>query len=582
MPESFGVNENSSNIMRSGYGVSRQSMAKGELLELPFENGTSSNDSYIVKVTGRVSGEDKSSYQAESVLQTYNYYSGKLFVDRYDGVYGFKNEATAEAKLSIQAVNPSNKIKFKKINSNGDALKGATFSLQKKNADGNWDAEVQPKTTGDDGLLEYEKLPQGEFRLIETSAPDGFVIPDGPLAEFKVDESGKIFRKEYYKDKKGQTQEKYVEEPGVVPIELVNEKEHEIVFKKVDANDKKVLEGAEFQVLYKQEKDADYQKDSIKLYKNNDGTIYAFKADEVPSGYTEVEGNKLTSGKDGIVKFKVKSNGYYALKETKAPDGYLTPKGYVKEFVVKDGKVQEEKYLTEMLVSKTKSWFYANGMRDVYNTDITMNINPDHEKITYEQGKSKITLSGLPLNSEYYENNISSKSGITINAKLVNKDNQNSSTKSYTVPLSQYGTDNKGNITIDLYGLVKELEKKTGESFESENTIELSMSSTLALSTALDINSKIEIGDKIKEDRKFHIGTKGDEKVDHSYKFSTSEEISKDSTNAYIPIEIENKKLSLPMTSGLRAWIGFTIIGLILMLLAAYYYNKKKNKGLDL
>ncbi|MFR1137737.1 MAG: SpaA isopeptide-forming pilin-related protein, partial [Anaerococcus vaginalis] len=46
MPESFGVNENSSNIMRSGYGVSRQSMAKGELLELPFKNGTSSNDSY--------------------------------------------------------------------------------------------------------------------------------------------------------------------------------------------------------------------------------------------------------------------------------------------------------------------------------------------------------------------------------------------------------------------------------------------------------------------------------------------------------------------------------------------------------
>ncbi|MFR7765195.1 MAG: SpaA isopeptide-forming pilin-related protein, partial [Anaerococcus obesiensis] len=107
MPESFGVNENSSNIMKSGYGVSRQSMAKGELLELPFENGTSSRDSYIVKVTGRVSGKDKSSYQAESVLQTYNAYSGKLFVDRYDGVYGFKNEATGNAKLSIQAVNPS-------------------------------------------------------------------------------------------------------------------------------------------------------------------------------------------------------------------------------------------------------------------------------------------------------------------------------------------------------------------------------------------------------------------------------------------------------------------------------------------
>ncbi|EEB35943.1 LPXTG-motif cell wall anchor domain protein [Anaerococcus hydrogenalis DSM 7454] len=586
MPESFGVNENSSNIKRSGYGVSRQSMDKGELLELPFENGMSPRDSYIVKVTGRVSGKDKSSYQAESVLQTYNYYSGKLFVDRYDGVYGFKNEATADAKLSIKAVNPSNKIIFKKINSNSEALQGATFQLFKKDNKGNWNSHGQPITTKEDGLIEYSKLPKGEYQLKETTAPAGYVAPEGPLAEFKVDDNGKIFRKEYYKDKQGQIQEKYVEEPGVVPIELVNEKEHEIVFKKVDAADKSVLEGAEFQVLYKQDKDAEYPKDSIKLYKNSDGVIYAFKADEVPSGYTEVEGNKLTSGKDGIVKFKVKSNGYYALKETKAPSGYIKPRDYVKEFVVKDGKVQEEKYLTEMQVSKKKSRFYANGMHEVYNTDIIMNINPDHEKITYEQGKSKITLSGLPLNSEYYENNISSKTGITINAKLVNKDKQNSSTKTYTVPLSQYDTDSKGNITIYLYELVKELENKTGDTITSENTIELSMSSTLTLSTVLDINSKIEIGDgddKISEDRTFHIGTKGDDYVDHSYKFTTSEEISKDKgTNAYTPIQIENKKLSLPMTSGLRAWIGFTIIGLILMLLAAYYYNKKKNKVLDI
>ena len=237
-----------------------------------------------------------------------------------------------------------------------------------------------------------------------------------------------------------------------------------------------------------------------------------------------------------------------------------------------------------MDVNKTKSRFYANGMHDVYNTDMTMRFNPDHEKITYEQGKSKITLSGLPLNNEYYENNISTRAGITINARLVNSSGR-SSDKSYTVPLNNYGTDSKGNITINLYELVKELENKTGDTITSDKTIELSMSSTLALSTVLEINSKIEIGegkDKKTEERTFNIGTEGDKYVDHSYKFSTSEEISKDSTNAYSPINIENKKLSLPFTHGLRAWIGFTIIGLILMLLAAYYYNKKKNKGLDL
>ena len=578
MPESFGVNENSSNIMKSGYGVSRQSMAKGELLELPFENGTSSRDSYIVKVTGRVSGKDKSSYQAESVLQTYNAYSGKLFVDRYDGVYGFKNEATGNAKLSIQAVNPSNIIKFKKINNSNEALKGAIFQLYKNNDEGKPDAYGQPITTGEDGLIEYSKLPKGEYQLKETTAPEGYVKPEGPLAEFKVDESGNIFRKEYYKDKNGQTQEKYVEEPGVVPIDLVNEKEHEIVFKKVDAADKSVLEGAEFEVLYKQDKDAQYKNDSIKLYKNNDGTIYAFKADEAPpTGYTKLD--KLTSGKDGLVKFKVKSNGYYALKETKAPDGYLTPKGYVKEFVVKDGKVQEEKYLTSMDVKKTTGFSMANDVfQKSYATNMTLRFNPNHEDITYVKDKSTIKLSDLPLKAEIWDNNFNAKKPLSITAYLVDGDKEFAK-KTITLDLTKdYNTNLKASKTIDLYSLVKELENQTTDGdIKSNKTLVLSMSSSLYLKSELDIKYNIVIGDKIKEDRTFHIGTKGNEYVDHSYKFTNMEEI--DSTK---PIEIENRKLSLPFTRGIRAWIGFTIIGLVLMILAAYYYNKKKNKALEI
>lgn len=579
MPESFGVDENSTNIKRSGYGVSRQSMAKGELLGLPFENGTSSRDSYIVKVTGRVSGKDKSSYQAESVLQRYVYYEDKLFVDRFDGVYGFKNEATGNAKLSIQAVNPSNIIKFKKINNSNEALKGAIFQLYKNNDEGKPDAYGQPITTGEDGLIEYSKLPKGEYQLKETTAPEGYVKPEGPLAEFKVDESGNIFRKEYYKDKNGQTQEKYVEEPGVVPIELVNEKEHEIVFKKVDANDKaKVLEGAEFEVLYKQDKDAQYKNDSIKLYKNNAGTIYAFKADEAPpTGYTKLD--KLTSGKDGLVKFKVKSNGYYALKETKAPDGYLTPKGYVKEFVVKDGKIQTEQYKTEMDVNKTPGFSMANDVfQKSYATNMTLRFNPNHEDITYVKDKSTIKLSDLPLKAEIWDNKFNAKKPLSITAYLVDGDKE-SAKKTITLDLTKdYNTNLKASKTIDLYSLVKELENQTTDGdIKSNKTLVLSMSSSLYLKSELDIKSNIVIGDKINEERTFHIGTKGDEYVDHSYKFTNMKEI--DSTK---PIEIVNRKLSLPFTRGIRAWIGFTIIGLILMILAAYYYNKKKNKALEI
>lgn len=580
MPDSFGVNEDK--LLAPVRVGSRSYLGAGQEVSIDFNNGLNSNSSYILKVTGKVSGKDKSSYVGHGMLQFID--NPGRYVTRWDGHYAFNNDATARANLEIQAVNPENIIKFKKVDQDGKALKGATFQLQYKNNEGQWVVDAsKDKTTGDDGVFEYTKLKPGSYRVMEITAPTGYKKAEDPVAVFDVDEHGRIIRKQKTHNPVSGTAEdasNNEEEDGTKPIEIVNKKEQKISFVKVDANNKETkLSGAEFKVFYKKEKTGEYSDTELKLYQNASGDKLVLNKDETaPTGYYEVD--KFTTGKDGKIEFTFHENGYYALKETKAPSGYLTPRDYVKEFVVKDGKVQTEKYLTEMKVFKTKSWFYANGMHEVYNTDIRMNINPDHEKITYEQGKSKITLSGLPLNSEYYENNISSKTGININAKLVNKNNQNSSTKTYTVPLSQYGTDSKGNITIDLYGLVKELEKKTGDSFESENTIELSMSSTLALSTVLGINSNIEIGDgedKINEDRTFHIGTKGDEKVDHSYKFTTSEEISKDKDTNYNPIQVENHKATFPHTGALGIF-GFLIAGAIIMTTSYYKYRKKKRE----
>ncbi|MDU5913865.1 MAG: SpaA isopeptide-forming pilin-related protein [Anaerococcus vaginalis] len=589
MPLSFGVNEDDSGLPAPVPIRSRSILYAGEEESIGFTNGLNSNSTYLFKVTGKVAGKDKSSYVAHGMLQMIDY--PDRYVTRWDKQYFFKNEAAAKADLNIQAVNPENIIKFKKVDQDGNPLADAEFQLQYKEG-GNWVVDKSKnKTTGEDGVFEYTKLKPGSYKVMEISAPKGYKKAEDPVAVFDVDENGRIIRKDKVNKPVGGTAENTSnneEEHGITPIEIVNKKEHKITFVKVDAKDNKTkLAGAEFEVWYKKDKSEEkYSNAALKLYeKTSDGKterLVLKDGETAPDGYTAVD--KFTTGDDGKIEFNFYENGYYALKETKAPKGYIAPKDFVKEFVVKDGKVQTEKYKTSMDVNKTKSRFYANGMHDVYNTDMTMRFNPDHEKITYEQGKSKITLSGLPLNNEYYENNISTRAGITINARLVNSSGR-SSDKSYTVPLNNYGTDSKGNITINLYELVKELENKTGDTITSDKTIELSMSSTLALSTVLEINSKIEIGegkDKKTEERTFNIGTEGDKYVDHSYKFSTSEEISKDSTNAYSPINIENKKLSLPFTHGLRAWIGFTIIGLILMLLAAYYYNKKKNKGLDL
>ena len=123
------------------------------------------------------------------------------------------------------------------------------------------------------------------------------------------------------------------------------------------------------------------------------------------------------------------------------------------------------------------------------------------------------------------------------------------------------------------------MEKQNADGdIKSNKTLVLSMSTSLYPKTELDIKSNIVIGDKINEERTFHIGTEGDKYVDHSYKFTTSEEIPKDSkTNAYTPIDIENKKGVYPLT-GAMGIIGFLVVGGIMMATAYYKYRRKRRE----
>ena len=582
MPDSFGVNEDSPNLPYPVRKISRSYLYSGQKVSISFDYGLDNNSSYIFKVTGKVSGKDKSYYVGHGELQMIDY-PGR-YVTRWDGHYAFENEATARANLGIQAVNPENIIKFKKVDQDGNPLAGAKFQLQYKQGD-NWVADAsRDKETGKDGVFEYTKLKPGSYRVMEITAPDGYKKAEDSVAEFDVDENGRIIRKDKANKPADGAQtgttdpvaSNNEEEHGINPIEIVNKKEQKISFVKVDADNKDTkLVGAEFKVFYKKEKTGEYSDTALKLYEKTSGgkkeRLVLKDGEKAPEGYTEVK--NFITGEDGKIEFTFHENGYYALKETNAPSGYITPRDYVKEFVVKDGKVQADRYKTEMDVSKTNSADYTNNqINDVYSTDITLTINSDHEKITYKKDNSKITLSGLPLNSEYYDNNISPKSGITIEARLVNSSGK-SRAETYTLDLNKNYTNDKGTIEIDLYELVSKIEGKTDDSFESKNTIELKMSSTLALSTELEIKSNLVIGegeDAISEERTFNIGTKGDEKVGHSYTFTNLGE-------PKLPIPIENKKSTYPLTGGNGVFTGFAIIGTAVMLLALAYFGIYQN-----
>lgn len=88
---------------------------------------------------------------------------------------------------------------FRKIDEKGNPLAGATFRLytceQEHNHSENAGTEgscwkeisgLSPKTSGEDGIVDFGILPNGTYQLKETEAPDGYVLPAGQW-RFTVD-----------------------------------------------------------------------------------------------------------------------------------------------------------------------------------------------------------------------------------------------------------------------------------------------------------------------------------------------------------------------------------------------------------
>lgn len=60
-----------------------------------------------------------------------------------------------------------------KLNENNEALKGAGFTLYKKDKDGNWNT-VKAISAGEATRFEFKGLDAGNYKLEETTTPDGY------------------------------------------------------------------------------------------------------------------------------------------------------------------------------------------------------------------------------------------------------------------------------------------------------------------------------------------------------------------------------------------------------------------------
>lgn len=593
MPESFAVNEADSNLVRSG-GTSPENVSANSTKTYNLGKIDSSGyGSMIIKVTGRMKdvGTEKQvlSYKGVSGLYSKYYYyydydgyyigehvANSPTVDRWDAIYAFDNTNTASAELTIQALNPSNKIQFKKVDPYGNVIKpeldengqpvkdnkgnvkdATYFSLFKnggtaENPNETWNPIGNPKHVDKDGLVSYDKLAEGYYKLVETTSPKGYIKPTDAVSYFKVDESGKIYKKVTIKTTGSSvTTDIFEEVDGTIPIEIVNNKP--IEFEKVDGVDNaKKLKGAIFEVQYKDKEDGKYE---TIIVKKTEGTTVK----EVPM--------TVTSDENGKFKLEVTKDGYYALEETKAPEGYGKFPGYIKEFKLEKGKLQVlEKDPFKASLTRGDKGMMTSQILEVNEKDRTFKarliINPEHKNFTYDNDSTELLIS--EQNWKIYPTD--SFGGVISYAQLEKGKNLDS------LKSEDFNT--------------RSIDGSTGSIFKyylhnlPENNATGSVTTTNAL--VIEFNGKFSDNVNLSEDLSFKIKDSSKEYDSLTYSFDMTKLASGKPTyiEAKTPIVVENKKGEYPWTGGMGTLI-FTVSGLILMSAAAYVYSRKRRASYD-
>ncbi|OXZ26166.1 SpaA isopeptide-forming pilin-related protein [Finegoldia magna] len=580
MPESFAVNENSPNLRRVGGMPPTDIMANKSTEEQPIGK----LDPYgpmIIKVTGTMNTENLLSYNGISDIYNYNtfysYQYGRYITEKYPGVsrtdwiFEFKSTNTASAKLTIQAVNPSNRIQFKKVDPYGQVIKDdkgnllkASFSLFKNGGTAEkpnetWKAKGNAKAIDKNGIVSYEKLEEGYYKLVESTAPKGYIKPTDAVAYFKVDSSGKIYHKVTVPKADGSgTEEIFQPVEGTVPINIVNNKP--IEFEKIDGDDNtKKLKGAEFKVLYKESKDGKY-------------TEY-----KVANAQGKMETMTVTSGEKGKFSLNLTKDGYYALEETKAPDGYGKFPGYIKEFKLENGKIQVlEKDPIKGSFTKGEKGMLTSEILEVDKDKGTFKqrlvINPNHSKWTFNEYDSHLRLFVEGWNVQETNTSKLIKVAVLDNRKdisdLEDKDFKTVSPTNYNVT----STTNPPKYSIEeMYGNGNWTRDQEGRS-------NLSTDKTLV----------VEFTGKLKENVQGPVNPKADVYINAFGRMVDEVTNRLDLTNlssfegSYIdsktPIQVENRKGQYPHT-GAMGIIGFLVAGVVMMATAYYKYRRKRRES---
>lgn len=367
LPWSYGVDFSKLNQLQDNYKYNQNT---GRYNIYLGNNG--SNNAYVIKVEGKL---DPSVLKTGTEFTTHSIYQRSYYEQYYDNwgylnngyisysdnwstwIKFYKPDIGDSDELVYNILNIKNKIKFYKIekvdevipqtikpSSNGYSsldqvsgvdninvnpmsadrpnkyLKDAVFQLKVKDGD-TWNDYGDTVTSDELGEFGWEGLPEGEYQVWETKAPEGYVLPDKAVSSFKVDDTGNIVeilnntqiipnerdKMKFYIDKIWKDEE---------------DKEHRIEFGTLEF-ELKAPEGTTFpDNVNADAENAEVSDRKYKITKVSDDKTTITLSMDLKTAY---EGISSEEDVNKAIKINVPSDwpsGVYTLKETKAPAGF--------------------------------------------------------------------------------------------------------------------------------------------------------------------------------------------------------------------------------------------------------------------